>query len=54
MKQLQSIAIEIVPLRLIMLIILIELTTVFKKTSQIYMKYYGNKLLPETTNYSTK
>ena len=31
---------EIVPLRLIMLLILIELTSEFKETSQIYMKCY--------------
>ena len=33
----QSIAIEIAPLRLIMLLILTETTTEFKETSQIYI-----------------
>ena len=50
------IAIEIVSLRLIMLLILTEITTKFKETSRIYMKCYrhGNKILLETTTYSTK
>ena len=39
-----------------MLVFLVEITTKFEETSQIYMKYYrhGYKILPETTNYSTK
>ena len=55
-QQLQSKVIEIAPLRLFMLLISIELTTEFKETVQIYMKSYrqGNKILPETTKYSTK
>ena len=45
-----------VPLRLIMLLILSEMTTEFKETSQIYEKCYrhGNKILLESTKYSTK
>ena len=46
MNKLESIAIEIVPLKLMMLLIMVETTTESKETSQIYMKYYrhGNKV----------
>ena len=51
-QQLQSIGIENVPLRQILLPIIIEMTTEFKETNQFYMKEHrhGKKILPQTTN----